>query len=239
GVFEDIYCAGNDSTFSFLENVLDEVIQLFPSKYIHVGGDESPKANWKRCPKCQARIKALGLKDEHELQSYFIQRIEKYVNSKGKVLIGWDEILEGGLAPNAIVMSWRGEQGGIDAAKENHQVIMTPGKYVYLDHSQTQKDDSVTIGGYTPIDTVYGYEPIPKELSVEQGKFVLGAQGNVWTEYMAYPTKVEYMIFPRMSALAEVLWTPKEKKNVDDFKKRMDLQKKRFEMWGVNYYTDK
>ena len=238
GVFDDVYCAGNDSTFQFLQDVLDEVIPLFPSKYIHIGGDESPKANWKRCPKCQARIKALGLKDEHELQSYFIQRMEKYINSKGKTIIGWDEILEGGLAPNAIVMSWRGEQGGVAAAKDKHQVIMTPGKYVYLDHAQKQNEDSVTIGGYTPIDTVYDYEPIPKELNEEQGKFVLGAQGNVWTEYMAYPSKVEYMIFPRMSALAEVLWTPKNKKNKADFMNRLKSQEKRYDLWGVNYYKN-
>ena len=238
GVFDDVYCAGNDSTFQFLQDVLDEVIPLFPSKYIHIGGDESPKANWKRCPKCQARIKALGLKDEHELQSYFIQRMEKYINSKGKTIIGWDEILEGGLAPNAIVMSWRGEEGGIAAAKDKHQVIMTPGKYVYLDHAQKQNEDSVTIGGYTPIDTVYDYEPIPKELNEEQGKFVLGAQGNVWTEYMAYPSKVEYMILPRMSALAEVLWTSKEKKNKSGFMNRLTTQKKRYDLWGLNYFKN-
>jgi hexosaminidase len=189
GIFEDVYCAGKDSTFQFLQDVLDEVIELFPSKYIHVGGDESPKANWRKCPLCQARIKAEGLKDEHELQSYFIQRMEKYINSKGRTLIGWDEILEGGLAPNAIVMSWRGEEGGIAAAKENHYVIMTPGNYVYLDHAQSRNEDSVTIGNFTPVEETYSYEPVPKELAGAQAKYVLGAQGNVWTEYCVIPVK--------------------------------------------------
>lgn len=237
GVFDDIFCAGNDSTFLFLQDVLDEVIPLFPSKYVHVGGDEAPKNNWKKCPRCQARIQQEGLKDEHGLQSYFIQRMEKYINSKGKTLIGWDEILEGGLAPNAVVMSWRGEEGGIAAAKENHYVIMTPGGYVYFDHAQSQSEDSVTIGGYTPIEKVYGYEPIPKELNAQQAKYILGAQANVWTEYIHYPSKVEYQIFPRMSALSEVLWSPKEKKNWSDFEKRLQTQFQRYRMWGANFST--
>lgn len=235
GVFEDIYCAGNDSTFHFLENVLDEVLTLLPSTYIHVGGDEAPKTHWKKCPKCQARIKQEGLKDEHELQSYFIQRMEKYLNSKGRTLIGWDEILEGGLAPNAIVMSWRGEKGGIEAAKQKHQVIMTPQTPVYFDHTQTRNEDSITIGGYNPIEAVYAYEPVPSALSAEEAKYVMGAQANVWTEYIKYPSKVEYMIFPRMSALSEVLWTPKEKKNWSDFQKRLQTQFKRYDLWKANY----
>jgi len=235
GVFDDVFCAGKDSTFSFLQDVIDEVIQLFPGQYIHVGGDECPKNNWKRCPNCQQRMKDNNLKDEHHLQSYFIQRMEKYINSKGKTLIGWDEILEGGLAPNAIVMSWRGEQGGIQAAKENHTVIMTPGGYVYLDHSQSKNEDSVTIGGYTPLETTYNYEPVPKELPADKSKFVLGSQGNVWTEYMSNPRKIEYMIFPRLSALSEVLWTPKGKRNFKDFEKRLPTQFKRYNLWKVNY----
>jgi hexosaminidase len=235
GVFDDVFCAGNDSTFQFLQDVLDEVMPLFPGQYIHVGGDECPKSNWKRCPKCQQRIKENNLKDEHELQSYFIQRMEKYINSKGKTLIGWDEILEGGLAPNAIVMSWRGEKGGIEAAKQNHKVIMTPGNYVYLDHTQTKNEDSVTIGGYTPLDVVYGYEPEPKELPVEKHSFILGAQGNVWTEYMHGPSKVQYMLFPRLAALSEVLWSPKEKRNYKDFEKRLPAIFKRYDRWGINY----
>lgn len=238
GVFTDVY-APTEYTFNFLEDVLDEVMALFPSKYIHVGGDESPKDAWKRSEFCQQLIKEKGLKDEHELQSYFIQRMEKYINKKGRTLIGWDEILEGGLAPNAIVMSWRGEEGGIAAAKENHQVIMTPGTHVYLDHSQTKEEKEVTIGGFTNLEKIYSYEPIPKELNAEQGKYVLGAQGNVWTEYMINPAKVEYMIFPRLSALSEVLWSPKENKNWPAFQAKIDTMKKRYDMWGANYYKGK
>ena len=238
GVFTDVY-APTEYTFNFLEDVLDEVMALFPSKYIHVGGDESPKDAWKRSEFCQQLIKEKGLKDEHELQSYFIQRMEKYINKKGRTLIGWDEILEGGLAPNAIVMSWRGEEGGIAAAKENHQVIMTPGTHVYLDHSQTKDEKEVTIGGFTNLEKIYSYEPIPKELNEEQGKYVLGAQGNVWTEYMINPAKVEYMIFPRLSALSEVLWSPKENKNWPAFQAKIDTMKKRYDMWGANYYKGK
>lgn len=235
GVFKDVYCAGNDSVFDFLEGVLDEVIPLFPSEYIHVGGDECPKDSWKVCPKCQKRIADLNLKDEHGLQSYFIQRIEKYLNSKGKKIIGWDEILEGGLAPNATVMSWRGEQGGIDAAKQDHDVIMTPSSHVYLDHAQSKKEDSVTIGGYTSIQKVYSYEPVPTVLNDQQKKKILGAQGNVWTEYMQNPRKVEYMIFPRLSALSEVLWSPAKSRNWADFEKRLLVQFKRYDLWGANY----
>jgi hexosaminidase len=180
-------------------------------------------------------MKEHSLKDEHELQSYFIQRMEKYLNQKGRTLIGWDEILEGGLAPNALVMSWRGEEGGIAAAKENHDVVMTPGGWVYLDHSQTQNEDSVTIGGYTPVEKTYSYEPVPASLNAEQAKHILGAQGNLWTEYITNPRKVEYMIFPRMSALSEVLWSPKEKRNWEDFEKRLPGHFKRYDFWKANY----
>ncbi len=235
GVFDDVFCAGKENTFNFLEDVMEEVLALFPSKYVHVGGDECPKAHWKVCPACQKRMSDNKLKDEHELQSYFIQRMEKFLNSKGRILIGWDEILEGGLAPNAVVMSWRGEQGGIDAAKQNHDVIMTPGNPVYFDHTQTDKEDSVTIGGYNPIEKVYAYEPVPKELNGEQAKHVLGAQANMWTEYMKNTRKVEYMLFPRLAALSEVLWSPKETKNWTDFEKRLSVQFKRYDMWRTNY----
>jgi hexosaminidase len=235
GVFEDVFCAGNDSTFLFLQDVLDEVVPLFTSKYIHVGGDESPKAHWKKCPRCQARIKKEGLKDEHELQSYFIQRMDKYLNAKGKTLIGWDEILEGGLAPNAVVMSWRGEKGGIAAANQKHQVIMTPQKPVYFDHTQTRNEDSVTIGGFNSIENVYAYEPVPKELPAANAIYIMGAQANLWTEYIKNPSKVEYMAFPRMSALSEVLWSPKEKRNWPDFEKRLQTQFQRYDMWKANY----
>lgn len=235
GVFDDVFCAGKDSTFMFLENVIDEVIKLFPSKYFHIGADECPKTHWKLCPYCQKRMKDNNLKDEHELQSWFVQRIEKYLNSKGKIMIGWDEILEGGLAPNAVVMSWRGEAGGIEAAKQKHQVIMTPGNPVYFDHSQSKNEDSVTIGGYNPIENVYAYEPIPKELSSQEGKYVLGAQANMWTEYMEYPSKVEYMMFPRMTALSEVLWSLKEKRNWKDFERRLPSVFERLNKEKINY----
>jgi len=236
GVFEDVYCP-SDYTFTFLENVLDEVMQLFPSKYIHIGGDECPKEAWKRSAFCQKLIKEKKLKDEHGLQSYFIGTIEKYINSKGRKIIGWDEILEGGLAPNATVMSWRGEEGGIAAAKQRHDVIMTPGKFCYFDHSQTKNEDSVTIGGFLPPDTVYNYEPIPKELNEEEAKFVLGAQGNVWTEYIANMSKLEYMIFPRMSALSEVLWSPRERRDWNTFSSELTTLYKRYKFWGANYFV--
>jgi hexosaminidase len=235
GVFKEVFCAGNDSVFSFLQDVLDEVIPLFPAEYVHVGGDECPKDSWKVCPKCQKRIADNHLKDEHELQSYFIQRMEKYINSKGKKMIGWDEILEGGLAPNAIVMSWRGEQGGIDAAKQNHDVIMTPGSYVYFDHSQSRNEDSVTIGGYLPVDKTYSYEPVPAQLTAEQAKHVLGAQANLWTEYIGNTAKLEYMLFPRLTALSEVLWSPKEKRDWKDFEKRLQTEFRRYDLWKTNY----
>jgi hexosaminidase len=233
GVYADVFCP-SEYTFKFLENVMDEVMQLFPSKYIHIGGDECPKDNWKRSDFCQQLIKEKNLKDEHGLQSYFIQRIEKYLNSKGKQIIGWDEILEGGLAPNATVMSWRGEKGGIEAAKQKHNVIMTPGGWVYFDHSQTKNEDSVTIGGYTTVQKVYDYEPIPAELSPDESKYVLGAQANLWTEYIKTPSKAEYMIFPRMSALSEVLWSRKASRSWPDFEKRMLNDFKRYNWWGVS-----
>ena len=234
GVFEDVFCP-TENTFIFLQNVLDEVIALFPSKYIHIGGDESPKEAWKKSEFCQQLIKEKGLKDEHGLQSYFIQRIEKYLNGKGRQIIGWDEILEGGLAPNATVMSWRGEEGGIEAAKQGHDVIMTPGSHVYFDHSQTKNEDSVTIGGYLPLEKVYSYQPIPEQLNTTQAKHILGAQANVWTEYMKTPSKVEYMVFPRMSALSEVLWSPKEKRDWKNFEERLPAIMKRYELWKANY----
>jgi hexosaminidase len=235
GVFDDVFCAGQEKTFSFLQDVMDEVLALFPSKIIHVGGDECPKENWKRCPPCQQRMKEHKLKDEHELQSYFIQRMEKYLNSKGRTLMGWDEILEGGLAPNAMVMSWRGEKGGIEAAQQNHDVVMTPGNPVYFDHTQSENEDSVTIGGFNPIEKVYGYDPVPAVLTAEQAKHILGAQANVWTEYMKNTKKAEYMIFPRIAALSEVLWSKKENKSWADFEKRLMTQFKRYDLWKANY----
>jgi hexosaminidase len=218
GVFNDIYCP-TDKTFAFLEDVLTEVIALFPSKYIHIGGDEAPKTAWKQSAFCQQLIKKLKLKDEHGLQSYFIQRIEKFVNSKGRSIIGWDEILEGGLAPNATVMSWRGEQGGIDAAKQNHDVIMTPSSAgLYLDHAQGKlSTEPLTIGGNAPLLKTYNYNPTPDVLNDEQKKHILGVQGNLWTEYIATENKVLYMVLPRLLAVSEVAWTPLANKNFKDF----------------------
>ncbi len=236
GVFKDIYCAGNDSVFTFLENVLTEVMDLFPSKYIHIGGDEAPKDRWEKCPKCQARIKAEGLKDEHELQNYFISRIEKFLNAHGHNIIGWDEILEGGLAPNATVMSWRGIKGGIAAAKMKHDVIMTPNSYCYFDYYQGDKDkEPLAIGGFLPLKKVYSYEPVPAELTPEEQKYILGAQGNVWTEYMATPDYVEYMVYPRACALSEVDWTPAGEKDYDDFVNRLKANLQHLKVMGVHY----
>jgi hexosaminidase len=236
GVFDDVFCAGKEETFTFLQDVFDEVLELFPSTYIHIGGDESPKKRWEKCPHCQKRIKSEKLKDEHHLQSYFIQRIEKYLNSKGRQIIGWDEILEGGLAPNATVMSWRGEEGGIEAAKQQHTVIMTPGNWCYFDHYQdSAKSEPLAIGGFTPVSEVYEYEPVPPQLTAEEAKYVLGAQGNVWTEYMKTSDHVEYMVYPRASAMAEVVWSPKEARDYDDFLQRLKIHLKRLDEKGVNY----
>ncbi len=237
GVYPDVFCP-SEYTFGFLQDVLNEVIQLFPSKFIHIGGDECPKESWKRSVFCQQLIKQKELKDEHGLQSYFISRMEKHLNEKGRNIIGWDEILEGGLAPNATVMSWRGEKGGIEAAKQKHNVIMTPTTYVYFDYSQKKNDDSLVIGGFLPLDKVYNYNPLPAELTTEEQKYILGAQANLWTEYISNPAKVEYMLFPRMTALSEVLWSPQENKNYDDFKKRLVEQFKRYDLWKVNYSKD-
>ncbi|WP_222538201.1 beta-N-acetylhexosaminidase [Pedobacter polysacchareus] len=238
GVFDEVFCAGNEQTFTFFQDVMDEVAALFPAKYIHIGGDECPKTSWKKCPKCQQRMKDHQLKDEHELQSYFVQRMEKYINKKGKSIIGWDEILEGGLAPNATVMSWRGEEGGIEAAKQNHYAIMTPGNYMYFDYAQTAKRDSLTMPGLTTLEKVYSYEPIPAALPAESRKYILGAQANVWTEYMNNPSKIEYMIFPRMSALSEVVWSSKESRDWTSFQNRLKQQFNRYQLWNANYYKD-
>ncbi|WP_421774139.1 beta-N-acetylhexosaminidase [Gracilimonas sp.] len=235
GIFEDIYCPKKE-TFQFLEDVLTEVMELFPSTYIHIGGDEAPKKQWEESQIAQEVIKREGLKDEHELQSYFISRIEKFLNKHGRQIIGWDEILEGGLAPRATVMSWRGEKGGIEAAKMNHDVIMTPWGSNYYDHYQAEPEsEPLAIGGFTTLRDVYFYEPIPKELSEEEARFVLGAQGNVWTEYIHSGDKVEYMAYPRATALSEVLWTPVENKNWLEFRSRLQTHFERLDILEVNY----
>ncbi len=235
GVFNDIYCT-REENFKFLEDVLSEVIELFPSKYIHIGGDEAPKIRWSRCHACQERIKSEGLKNEQELQSYFIRRIEKFLQTKGKQIIGWDEILEGGLAPNATVMSWRGTEGGIAAAKQHHDVIMTPGHSVYLDHYQSKlAEEPIAIGGYLPLQKVYEYNPTPASLTDEEARHILGVQGNVWTEYIHTPAHVEYMAFPRAAAIAETAWSPQSAKNYPDFLQRLDILLLHYDAMGMNY----
>lgn len=225
----------NDKTFSFLEDVLTEVMNLFPSQYIHIGGDEASKIWWKQSSETQKIMKEKGIKDEVALQSYFIHRIEKFVNSKGKTIIGWDEILDGGLAPNAVVMSWRGEKGGIAAAKVKQKVVMSPEEKLYLNHKQFMKEDSLAANKFLPLETVYNYEPVPAELNAEQAKYIWGAQGNLWSEYIANPAKVEYMLFPRMDALSEIQWSQKEQKNYADFLNRLKTQFKRYDLMGITY----
>ena len=235
GVFDEVYCP-KESTFKFLEDVIDEVVALFPGKYIHIGGDEAPKTNWKNCAHCQKLIKKEGLKDEHGLQSYFIARMEKYINTKGKQIIGWDEILEGGLAPNATVMSWRGTSGAVQAAKEGHDVILTPGSHCYFDHYQSENENEpLAIGGFLPLEKVYHFNPIPEGLTDKEAIYVLGAQGNVWTEYMQTEKQVEYMAYPRAVALSEVLWSSPEHKNYSDFINRLEQYQKRLDLLEVNY----
>ena len=219
GVFEDIFCAGKEETFTFLEDVLTEVIALFPSEYIHIGGDECPKTRWKVCPNCQKRIKDLGLKDEHELQGYLTKRIEKFLNANGRQILGWDEMLEGGLAPNAAVMSWRGESGGINAAKQKHLVIMNPEQYLYLDYNQGYSpQEPLTVGRLVTVEKIYNYNPTPVDsLTVEEQKYIWGVQSNLWSEYLTSPAKLNYQLYPRMFALAEIAWTEPQNKNYNSF----------------------
>ncbi|MEG1616052.1 MAG: glycoside hydrolase family 20 protein [Bacteroidales bacterium] len=243
GVFDDVICAGNEDAMVFLEDVLSEVVELFPSEYIHIGGDECPKVRWEKCPKCQSRIKAEKLdlnkahKPEENLQSYVISRMERFLNEKGRQIIGWDEILEGGLAPNATLMSWRGMAGGIEAAKQKHDVIMTPTNYVYFDYYQTTdvENEPIAIGGYLPVERVYAFEPVPQELTAEEAKYVIGAQANVWTEYIPTSEQVEYMMLPRIAALAEVQWTKPELKDFQDFQSRMPQLIAFYDRNGYNY----
>ena len=234
------FCVGNEETFTFLENVLTEVMELFPSEYIHVGGDEAGKSAWKTCPKCQKRMKDEHLANVDELQSYLIHRIEKFLNNHGRRLLGWDEILQGGIAPNATVMSWRGEEGGIAAVTSGHHAIMTPGAYCYLDSYQDAPySQPEAIGGYLPLKKVYTYDPVPASLTAEQAKLVYGVQGNLWVEYIPTPEHVEYMIYPRMLALAEVAWSAPERKSWPDFHTRAlsavaDLQKKGYHPFDLS-----
>ena len=230
-------CIGRESTFRFFEDILGEVLELFPSYYIHIGGDEAAMNHWGSCPDCRARMQQEGLKDEHELQSYMIRRIERYLNGKGRQLIGWDEILMGGLAPNAAVMSWRGEEGGITAAKAGHKVVMTPGNYVYLDFYQREsKGEPRAIGGFTPLEKTYSYNPMPAVLSPAQQQYILGVQGNLWTEYVQDEQHAAYMLFPRLLAIAEIGWTPQAERSYPDFLRRVAAQLPALKARGINSY---
>lgn len=230
-------CIGRESTFRFFEDILGEVLELFPSYYIHIGGDEASMNHWGSCPDCRTRMQQEGLKDEHELQSYMIRRIERYLNGKGRQLIGWDEILMGGLAPNAAVMSWRGEEGGITAAKAGHKVVMTPGNYVYLDFYQREsKGEPRAIGGFTPLEKTYSYNPTPAVLSPAEQQYILGVQGNLWTEYVQDEQHAAYMLFPRLLAIAEIGWTPQTERSYPDFLRRVAGQLPALKARGINSY---
>ena len=234
GVFKQVYCT-KESTFKFLEDVFDEVFELFPSELIHIGGDECPKASWKACPHCQSMIKKLGLKDEFELQSYFVTRMEKYINSKGRQIIGWDEILQGGLAPNAKVMSWLGEEGGIKAAQQHHEVVMSPHQKYYLDYWQADPyTEPLAMGGPTTLKMMYDYEPVPDVLTSQEARYIIGVEGCVWTEYMPTPERVEYMAWPRMCAIAETGWTQADK-DWDGFTRRLEKHFGRLDGMNVGY----
>jgi hexosaminidase len=235
-VFDDVYCAGNPEVYTFLEGVLDEIMDIFPSPLIHIGGDECPKARWEKCAKCQQEMTGNNLKNEHELQSYFITRMERYLNTHGRNIIGWDEILEGGLAPNAAVMSWRGVAGGIQAASMEHNVVMTPGKPLYFDHYQFNPEgEPVAIGGFNSLADVYAFNPV-EGVPAEFRAYIMGAQANVWTEYMETSNHVEHMVQPRASALSEVLWLGEKRPGEDAaFRKAMDYHVQRLKAMGWNY----
>jgi len=237
GIDSNIYCAGNDEVFTFLGDVLEEALELFPSEYIHIGGDEAPKERWATCPKCQARIKAEGLADEDELQSWFIRQIESWLNERGRRLVGWDEILEGGLAPNATVMSWRGSDGGIAAAKAGHDVIMTPNTYCYLDYYQHEDwtREPPAISSTLPLKQVWQFAVIPEQIAADKKQHILGGQGNIWTEYIPKAEQVEYMAFPRAIAIADVLWNHPEERSYDALVERLKAHLPCLEMLGVNY----
>lgn len=236
GVNENIFCAGNDEAFAFLENVLLEVLDIFPSKYIHIGGDEAPKERWNACEKCQKRIRENGLKDSHELQSYFIKRIEKFLNGHGRQIIGWDEILEGGLAPGATVMSWQGMEGGIEAARQGHDVIMSPGSHCYLNFYQGDPAvEPLAFGGFNTLKNTYSFNPVPEELNENEAKHIIGVQANVWTEYIKTPEHIEYMAYPRAIALAEVNWSPAESRDWNHFIRRFNSNMKTLDRKKVNY----
>ena len=234
----DIYCAGKEETFAFLEDILTEVIDLFPSPYIHIGGDEADKTEWEKCPDCQARIREEGLKDEHELQSYFVKRIEAFLNSRGRKLIGWDEILQGGLAPEATVMSWQGFEGGVAAARSGHEAVMTPVSHCYFNVYQGDpSNEPESFRGLLTLKKVYSFEPVPPELTTEEGRFIIGAQGCLWTEYVTDGKTAEYMILPRLTALSEVVWSAPENRSWEGFSKRLPQMMERFDAMGLAHHT--
>ena len=236
GVYKDVLCLGKESTYKFVQDVIDEVVEIFPAKYFHIGGDESPTVMWEKCPKCLQKAKDENTDIKH-LQQYFTNRVEKYLNGKGKSIIGWDEILEGKINQSATIMSWRGVEPGLKAAKQGHDVIMTPSSHVYFDHYQAKdtKHEPDAIGGCSPVDKVYSYEPLPDTLSAEAKNRIKGVQANLWTEYIPFTTQAEYMVLPRMAALAEVQWTPVAKKNFDDFSKRALRLSDLYDRYGYQY----
>ena len=236
GVYKDVLCLGKESTYKFVQDVIDEVVEIFPAKYFHIGGDESPTVMWEKCPKCLQKAKDENTDIKH-LQQYFTNRVEKYLNGKGKSIIGWDEILEGKINQSATIMSWRGVEPGLKAAKQGHDVIMTPSSHVYFDHYQAKdtKHEPDAIGGCSPVEKVYSYEPLPDTLSAEAKTRIKGVQANLWTEYIPFTTQAEYMVLPRMAALAEVQWTPVAKKNFDDFSKRALRLSDLYDRYGYQY----
>ncbi|WP_207154746.1 beta-N-acetylhexosaminidase [Prevotella herbatica] len=247
GVFDDILCAGNEKTYQFIQDVMDELMDIFPSKYIHLGGDEAPKTRWTTCEKCQGLIKSLGIKGDKEctaenrLQGYLVSRIEKYLNQKGRKIIGWDEILEGDVQKSATIMSWRGVEGGIKASRLGHDAIMTPVSYCYFDYYQTDKtwNEPLLIGGNLNIEKTYSYQPVPDSLTAAEKKHIIGVQGNLWTEYIVCPSLAEYQVLPRMAALSEVQWMQYDKKNYADFRKRLERLLQVYKLYGYKYFVEK
>ncbi len=247
GVFDDILCAGNEKTYQFIQDVMDELMDIFPSKYIHLGGDEAPKTRWTTCEKCQGKIKSLGIKGDKEctaenrLQGYLVSRIEKYLNQKGRKIIGWDEILEGDVQKSATIMSWRGVDGGIKASRLGHDAIMTPVSYCYFDYYQTDKtwNEPLLIGGNLNIEKTYSYQPVPDSLTAAEKKHIIGVQGNLWTEYIVCPSLAEYQVLPRMAALSEVQWMQYDKKNYPDFRKRLERLLQIYKLYGYKYFVEK
>ncbi|MFN0060842.1 MAG: beta-N-acetylhexosaminidase [Planctomycetota bacterium] len=235
GVHDDVFCAGNDDAFKLLEDVLSEVVELFPSPYIHIGGDEVPKTRWKACPKCQARMKSLGLKNEDELQSYFIRRVADFLKAKNRRIIGWDEILDGGAPRGAVIQSWRGFEGAIAAARSGHEVIVSPTSHCYLDYAQVRGTGEPEFMGYLPLEEVFRFEPMPRVHGTGDAARILGGQGNLWTEHIP-ASRLDYQAFPRLCAIAEILWSPATPRDFDEFRKRLEIHLKRLDARGVKYY---